>query len=118
MYSMHMDLFRQFNVDTVIDSIGIIGNKLPLCNFFDNVLLGNPSKIAVLVYNIEGEPLIKTLVFDGSKIHYKLDATKTSDNFVREYSGNKYIKEIQGSQIVYNLYDDDKFITKLLSYGN
>ena len=109
---------RRILVDAVIDSIGMIRNKLPLCNFFDNVLLGNKDKVTILVYNIEGELLIKTLVFDGSEIYYKLDATKTSDKYVREYSGNRYIKEKQGSQIVYSLYQNDKFVTNMFSYRN
>ncbi|MBY6932356.1 DUF4362 domain-containing protein [Clostridium botulinum] len=109
---------KRLTIDSTIDSIGVVDNKLPICNFFDSVLLEKPYSINILVYTIEGEPEFRTLTFDGKQIDYKMDATKTSLGFIKNYSGNKYIKKRDGSQISYDLYQDNKFITTLLSYRN
>ncbi|WP_242845414.1 hypothetical protein [Clostridium botulinum] len=49
-------LLKRFSIDSTISSIGIIDNKLPVCEFFDNVLFGRAYSINVLVFTIEGEP--------------------------------------------------------------
>lgn len=111
-------LYKRLTIDSTISSIGVIDNKLPVCNFFDNVLLEKPYSINVLVYTIEGEPEFRMLSFDGKQIYYKLDATKTSLGFIKNYSGNTFTKKRDGAQISYDLYEDNKFIINLLSYRN
>ncbi|SFC39135.1 DUF4362 domain-containing protein [Clostridium uliginosum] len=109
---------KRLYIDSTISSIGVIDNKLPVCDFFDNVLLGNPYSINILVYTIEGEPEFRTFTSDGKQIQYKLDASNTSLGFIKNYSGNKFVKQRKGEQIYYDLYQDNQFITTLLSYRN
>lgn len=114
---MSKSMFK-YAIDSIIDSIGVIDNKLPVCNFFDNIMLGHPDSINVLVFTIEGEPEIRTLAYDVRQIQYELDASKTSLGFIKDYSGNKFVKQREGDQIYYDLYQDGKFIITLLSYRN
>lgn len=114
---MYESMFK-YSIDSIIDSVGVIDNKLPICNFFDNVLLYKSDSINILVFTIEGEPEIRMLTFDGSEINYTLDASKTSLEFIKKYSGNNFVKQRYGVQIHYDLYKDNKFIVNLLSYRN
>lgn len=109
---------KRLTIDSSISGAGIIENKLSVCNFFDNVLLGSPYSVNVLVYTIDGEPEFRILTYDGNKIDYTLDARNTSLGFIKYYSGNKFIKQIRESQIYYDLYQDNQFVTTLLSYRN
>ncbi|EES48059.1 DUF4362 domain-containing protein [Clostridium botulinum] len=111
-------LLKRFSIDSTISSIGIIDNKLPVCEFFDNVLFGRAYSINVLVFTIEGEPEFRILTFDGKQIKYTLDSSKTSLGFIKNYYGNKFIKKLDGEQIYYDLYQDSKFVVSLLSYRN
>lgn len=86
-------LLKRFSIDSTISSIGIIDNKLPVCEFFDNVLFGREYSINVLVFTIEGEPEFRILTFDGKQIKYTLDSSKTSLGFIKNYYGNKFIKK-------------------------
>jgi hypothetical protein len=114
---MEKSMFK-YSIDSIINSVAVIDNKLPVCEFFDNVLLGKPYAINVLVFTIEGEPQIRMFEYDGKVIDYTLDATKTSTSAIRYYNGNRFVKEIKGAQIYYDLYKDNQFITTLLSYRN
>lgn len=108
----------KYSISSSIDSSGVIDYEEPVLIFFNNVLLGKPDSINVLVYTIEGEPLIKMLTYDGKNIKYTLDASKTSTGVIITYIGNRFTKERNESRIEYNLYQDNRFITNLLSYKN
>lgn len=112
--------FKKYRIgtDTTIDSIGIIDNKLPVCTFFDNILLEKPSEIKVLTYTIEGEPTLRYLVYDGKNIKYTFDVISKIQPQHGEYIGNKFIKEKRGNFIHYDLYKDNKFLTSMLAYRN
>lgn len=114
---MEKSMFK-YSIDSIIDSVGVIDNKLPVCNFFDTVLLGKPYAINVIVFTIEGEPQIRMLEYDGKIISYTLDATKTSLGFIKNYTGNSFVKQKRGAQIYYDLYQNNQLITTLLSYRN
>lgn len=108
----------KYSVSSLIDSVGFIDYEEPVSIFFNNVLLGKPDSINVLVFTIEGEPLIKMLTYDGEKIKYTLDASKTSIENIITYIGNRFTKEINESIIEYNLYQDNRFLTTMLAYKN
>lgn len=84
---------KRLTIDSSISGTGIIENKLSVCNFFDNVLLGKEYSITVLVYNIHGEPEFRILTYDGKTIDYTRDARNTKLGFIMHYSGNRYVKE-------------------------
>ncbi|WP_052447533.1 DUF4362 domain-containing protein [Clostridium polynesiense] len=101
-------------IDAVIDSIKEIDNKLPVWRFFENVFLNKPDSIKIVIYNIEGEPAIKKLNLDGEIIKY----TYISDGSIKEYMGNGFKKTRYGSDINYDLYQNDKFIVNMIAYTN
>lgn len=105
---------NNISIDATIDSIGEIDNKLPLWNFFENIFLNKPDIINILVYNIEGEPRIKILTFDGEKVIYKYISSKST----MEYIGTGFKKLKKGGNINYNLYYKDKFVINMMSYSN
>ncbi|GEM_PF-2178465 len=114
-------LFNEFqstlnnvSIDATLDSIGAIDNKLPVWNFFENIFLNKPSIINILAYNIDGEPIIKILNFDGDKIIYKY----ISKIGTIEYMGNGFKKVKKGRNISYDLYDKTKFVINMFSYSN
>lgn len=116
-----MILFRELQstinntpIDATIDSTAVIDNKLPIWNFFENIFLRKPANINILVYTIEGEPIIKKLNFDGEIIKY----TYISGKYTKEYMGNQFKKYKKGSDIRYDLYYDNKFITEIIHYWN
>lgn len=106
------------SVDATIDSIGRIDNKLPVCNFFDNVILNKPDSIKIIIYSWEGEPIFRTVTYDGKQIKIAIDSTESSPKTVKTFYGDSFRKEKSGSLIEYNLYDKDKFIVRLLFYRN
>lgn len=106
----------KYSISSSIDSGGVIDYEEPVLIFFNNVLLGKPDSINVLVYTIEGEPLIKMLTYDGKNIKYVLDASKTSLDVIITYVGNRFTKERDEPQTLYNLYQDNRFIATMLSY--
>lgn len=105
---------NNISIDATIDSIRAIDSKLPVWNFFENIFLNKPDIINILVYNIEGEPRIKILSFDGNKIIYKYISDKGSI----EYIGNGFKKVKKYGNIGYDLYDKDKFVINMFSYSN
>ena len=105
-------------VDATIDSIGRIDNKLPVCNFFDNVILNKADSIKIIIYSWEGEPIFRTLTYDGKQIKIIIDSTKSSPKTIEIFYGDNFIKEKKGTLIEYNLYDKDKFVVRLLFYRN
>lgn len=109
---------KRLTIDSSISGAGIIENKLPVCNFFDNVLLGKEYSINVLVYTIHGEPEFRILTYDGKTINYTQDSRNTELEFIKNYSGNRYVKEKRDYEIYYDLYQDNQFIVNLLSYRN
>ena len=100
------------DIDATINSIKEIDNKIPIWNFFENIFLGKPDSIKILIYNIEGESRIKRLDFDGQVIKY----TYISEGKIQEYKGNGFKKSKYGSDINYDLYQDDKFIVNMIAY--
>lgn len=113
---MDTNFLDQYNVDTVINSIGKITNEQPLLRFFNDLIINKASIIRILVFSIEGELIIKTIRFDGREISYTKDATMTMDKILQRYSGNRLKKENDGGMTVYNLYQDNEFITRMISY--
>ncbi|ATD54180.1 DUF4362 domain-containing protein [Clostridium chauvoei] len=101
-------------VDAIIDSIGIVDNKLPICNFFDNVILGKPDSIKVLTHTIEGEPVFRIITYDGNKIKM----TQIYNDRTEVFIGDNFKKEKNNKLIEYNLYEKEKFIIRLLFYRN
>lgn len=106
----------KYSISSSIDSGGVIDYEEPVLIFFNNVFLGKPDSINILVYTIEGEPQIRMITYDGEKIKYTLDASKTSMELIITYVGNRVTKERDEPQTLYNLYQDDKFLTTMLSY--
>ncbi|MVX67298.1 DUF4362 domain-containing protein [Clostridium chromiireducens] len=108
----------KYSISSLIDSVGFIDYEEPVSIFFNNIMLGKPDSINVLVFTIEGEPLIKMITYDGKNIKYVLDASKTSIENIITYIGNRFTKERNESRIEYNLYQDNRFLTTMLSYKN
>ncbi|WP_243156281.1 DUF4362 domain-containing protein [Clostridium sp. C2-6-12] len=106
----------KYTISSIISSDTIIDYEAPVLIFFNNVLQCQPDNINVIVFTIEGEPIIKMLTYDGKNIKYVLDASKTSTGAIITHIGNRFTKERNESQIEYNLYQDNRFISNLLSY--
>ncbi len=107
---------EKYSIDAIIDSIGKIDNKVRICDFFDNVTLKRPDAIKLIIFTIEGEPIFRTIIYNGNFIKLIDDSTKTSLKSYNEYTGNRYLKKAQGEMIAYNLYQDEEFIRKMFSY--
>lgn len=108
----------KYSISSSIDSVGFIDYEEPVSIFFNNIMLGQPDSINVLVYTRHGEPQIRMITYDGKKIKYVLDSSKTSTGVIITYIGNRFTKERNESRIEYNLYQDNRFIVNLLSYKN
>jgi len=108
----------KYSISSIISSAGIIDYEAPVLIFFNNVLLGKPDNINVIVFTIEGEPQIRMITYYGKKIKYVLDSSKTSTGVIITYIGNSFTKERNESIIEYNLYQDNRFIATMLSYKN
>ena len=108
----------KYSISSIISSVGIIDYEEPVLIFFNNVLLGTSDHINVIVFTIEGEPQIRMITYDGKNIKYVLDSSKTSTGVIINYIGNRFTKEKNESRIEYNLYQNNRFITNLLSYRN
>ena len=103
-------------VDATIDSIGYIDNKLPVCNFFDNVILNKPDSINLRLYSWEGEPLLRTITYDGKRI--SLVIYKNDNEIIQTFSSDSFKKKKNDILIEYNLYDKGNFVVRLLYYRN
>lgn len=106
------------NIDVIIDSGGKAYNLTVLDQFLISVKAKFPSSVRVLAHNVEGQPILKHLFFDGHKITLIIDLTK-QDQLPQEpisvYYGNRIVDESFGSLIGYKLYDNDKYITDILT---
>ncbi|WP_160680921.1 DUF4362 domain-containing protein [Clostridium sp. C8-1-8] len=111
-------IFNKEKPDAIIESTGLIDNKLPVCIFFDNVLLEKPSKLKVVTYSIEGVPGTINIIYDGNYIKYIFDRFENNKLTHKEYNGNKYVKIKRGEFIHYDLYQNNKFIISMLGYRN
>ena len=100
----------------VIDSTGKIDDDRTILDFFENIDLKYPSKIVIEKYTIEGEPTFIIIEYNGKRIKYTNDSTKTISKDIKTYKGNNYKVENDKDRITYNLYKGDKFITKMISY--
>lgn len=107
---------KYMSIMAVIDSTGKIDDDRPINDFFNNVSLNYPSRIVTEQYTIEGEPKFKIIEFDGKRIKYVDDASKTVDKYIKAYRGNNFKKINDGERIRYALYKDDKLVTEILSY--
>jgi hypothetical protein len=105
-------------VDATIDSIGYIDNKLPICNFFDNVILNKPDSINILFHSWEGEPLLRTITYDGQRISLIVYSDPLNKEIIQTFSGDSYKKEKNDILIEYNLYDKGNFVVRLVFYRN
>ena len=103
-------------IRAVIDSTGKIDDDRTILDFFENIDLKYPSKIVVEKYTIEGEPTFIIIEYNGKRIKYTNDSTKTISKDIKTYKGNNYKVENDKDRITYNLYKGDKFITKMISY--
>ena len=105
-------------IDATIDSVGYIDNKLPVCNFFDNIILNKPDSINIRFYTWEGEPIIRTINYDGKKINLIVYSNTNSNEIIQIFSGDNIRKEKKDVLIEYNLYNKDNFVVRLLYYRN
>jgi len=105
-------------IGVIIDSIGYIDNKLPVCNFFDNVILNKPDSINIRFYSWEGEPILRTINYDGKKIRLIVYSNQNNNEIIQIFSGDNFKKEKRDILIKYNLYDRENFIVRLLYYRN
>jgi len=105
-------------VDATIDSIGNIDNKLPVCNFFDNVILNKKDSIKFITHSWEGEPILNFMMYDGNEIKITIDSSKSSPGNIETFRGNSFSKVRSGSLIEYNLLDNGKFVVRLIYYRN
>lgn len=103
-------------IRAVIDSTGKIDDDRTILDFFENIDLKYPSKIVVEKYTIEGEPTFIIIEYNGKRIKYTNDSSKTISKDIKTYKGNNYKVENDKDRITYNLYKGDKFITKMISY--
>lgn len=103
-------------IRAVIDSTGKIDDDRTILDFFENIDLKYPSKIVIEKYTIEGEPTFIIIEYNGKRIKYTNDSTKTISKDIKTYKGNNYKVENDRDRITYNLYKGDKFITKMISY--
>lgn len=87
--------FREniIGIDATIDSVGYIDNKLPVCNFFDNVILNKPNSINIRFYGWEGEPVIRTINYDGKKIRLIVYSNENINEVIQTFSGDSFKKE-------------------------
>lgn len=103
-------------IRAVIDSTGKIDDDRTILDFFEDIDLKYPSKIVIEKYTIEGEPTFIIIEYNGKRIKYTNDSTKTISKDIKTYKGNNYKVENDKDRITYNLYKGDKFITKMISY--
>ena len=64
-------------IRAVIDSTGKIDDDRTILDFFENIDLKYPSKIVVEKYTIEGEPTFIIIEYNGKRIKYINDSSKT-----------------------------------------
>lgn len=106
------------NIDVIIDSGGKAYNLTVFDQFLISVKAKSPSSVRVLAHNVEGQPILKHLFFDGHKITLIIDLTK-QDQLPQEpisvYYGNRIVAESIDSLIEYKLYDNDKYIMNILT---
>ncbi len=77
------------NGDVVIPPIGNVYNIEELQSFMESYHNQEPDIIRIISYTIEGDPIIKVIYYDGSKIDVYIDSTR--DEFAGDYKGiNKY----------------------------
>ena len=103
-------------INSVIDSSGIVDNDIPIRDFFENIDINYPSKIIIEKYTLEGEPSFKIIEFNGKKIKYIYDLSKTIDKKIKTYKGNNYKIRHESNSIYYDLYNNDKFIINMIYY--
>ena len=103
-------------INTVIDSSGIVDNDIPIRDFFENIDLNYPSKIIIEKYTLEGEPSFKIIEFNGKKIKYIYDLSKTIDKTIKTYKGNNYKIRNESNSIYYDLYNNNKFVINMVYY--
>ena len=103
-------------INAVIDSSGIVDNDIPIHDFFENIDLNYPSKIIIEKYTLEGEPSFKTIEFNGKKIKYIYDLSKTIDKTIKTYKGNNYKIRHESNSIYYDLYNNNKFVINMIYY--
>ena len=92
-------------INAVIDSSGIVDNDIPIRDFFENIDLNYPSK-----------PSFKTIEFNGKKIKYIYDLSKTIDKTIKTYKGNNYKIRHESNSIYYDLYNNNKFVINMIYY--
>lgn len=103
-------------INSVIDSSGIVDNDILIRDFFENIDLNYPSKIIIEKYTLEGEPSFKTIEFNGKKIKYIYDLSKTIDKTIKTYKGNNYKIRHESNSIYYDLYNNNKFVINMIYY--
>ncbi|MBM6820848.1 MULTISPECIES: hypothetical protein [Clostridium] len=103
-------------INSVIDSSGIVDNDIPIRDFFENIGLNYPSKIIIEKYTLEGEPSFKIIEFNGKKIKYIYDLSKTIDKTIKTYKGNNYKIRHESNSIYYDLYNNNKFVINMIYY--
>lgn len=109
----------RIRVDSIIDSVGVIDDKLPVCEFMDRILYKTPSTLVVMTFDLHGEPYINQFDFDGNIIKFtKSKIEKDGLKLISESSGNSLVKQKDMEFIRFNLYNDNKFISKTISYKN
>ena len=111
---IHFTPFEKVKDADVIITYNEINNKLPLCNFMDNILLKIPSDLKVLTYTIEGDPIFNHILYDGENIKYIYNDLV----LYKEYLGNKIVRSVIHDVIYYNLYNNNILIKTMFGYRN
>jgi hypothetical protein len=106
-------------IDSIINSVGEIDDKLPLCEFMDKILYKTPVALGIMTFDLHGEPYINQFDFDGNIIKFtKSKIEKGGLKLISESCGNSLVKQKDMEFIRFNLYNDNKFISKTISYKN
>lgn len=105
-------------IDATIDSIGYIDNKLPVCNFFDNVLFNKKDSIRFITHTWEGQPILNLMTYDGKEIKIIMDSSKSPPDNIETFYGDSFRKVRNDNLIEYNLFNQGKFVVRLIYYRN
>lgn len=92
-----------------------------LSEFLNNTKNGTPDSIRVIVYDIEGQPGIRNLFFDGKKITVVFDYTKKNHNYdipkIQIFEGNNIQVNETIKNVKYILRDNTNDVVELFGYA-
>jgi Domain of unknown function (DUF4362) len=101
------------SISIILDPVNRINNKPALEEFLRKTSLNQETYIKILELTFEGEPVFKTIIYEGGLYKVKIDGLNTSNPFVNKRVGTRLVEREGADGFSYDLYYNNSFIENI-----